>query len=313
MIFSLVSTSIAVISLAISILTYKRYSRVSVKIRMPLVIGSEDRRETTAILSFASFPFSSLEDGIEHLKWVPVEIHNESSSKSISINLVWIEVFAYPSNEVFTRISSKTGLHKTKLLKVSVKERLPISVEANSYKTVHVSIKTVAEIWKEYIHRIGALKVGHSFGTATTDPFSLDLLWQYYSYVAHFVCEEILKREVDSLKQSKIEPDKLVDYVNSIYGQLGFVSHLGAVELSWILKEKEDPFFKPYLTRVEARLKKVGRQQEIAYQKAVRRGSIKPPKEGERIPVFILASAVPKNTESVLKLIEELENKTKHS
>lgn len=244
----------------------------------------------------------------------PIEIHNESSSKSISINLVWIEVFDYPSNEVFKRISSKTGLCKTKLLKVSIKERLPISVEANSYKTVHVSIKTVAEIWKEYIHRVGALKVGHSFGTATTDPFSLDLLWQYYSYVAHFVCEEILKRKVDSLKQSKIQPDKLVDYINSIYGRLGFVPHLGGVELSWILKEKEgDSFFKPYLSRVEARLKKVATQQEIAYQSAVRKGQIRPPKEGEIIPVFILASAVPKNIKSILKLIEELENKTNYS
>ena len=305
LILSLVLACVGIISLAISILKNKGYSAVRVKITMPFVTGLEESRETpTAFLSTGSFPFSSLEDSLEHLKWVPVVIHNYSPSKPVSINLVWMEVLD----------PSTRGLLKSKLLKLEVKEHFPIKVEANSFMTIHASIRTVAEIWEKHTHQTGLLRAKHSFGTATTPPFRLDLLRQYYDLVANFVGDEILKREVNSLKKSKMQPNKLVDYANSIYGRLGFVPDLGAVKLSWILQEKEkkDSFFKPYLATVRDTLKAAARQTQIEFQKSVERGQISPPKEGERIPIFIVGTAVPRNIESILELIKEVETKTKH-
>ena len=299
LILSLLLTCAGIASLIIAILKYKGRFDVIIRIRMPLVMGLEESRETLAF-SFNGFPFSSLEDGLRHLKWVPVEIHNESPSRPVSINLVWMEVLD----------SSAGNSFKKTLLNPIVKEHLPVQVKANSYVTLHFSIRTVAEIWKEHIHQIGVLRVRHSSGTYTTAPFHLDSFWQYYRLVAKFVGEEVLKQKVKSLKHQKMQPQKLVDYVNNIYGRLGFVPDLGAVRLLWILeKEKNDSFFKPYQVAVRARLAEVARQTTILYQKSVKSGKITPPKEKERIPICIIDAVVPKNTESILELIEELEKK----
>lgn len=310
----LVSTSLSIIALVISVLTFRRYSRVRVRVRAPLVLGLADMGEMSPFMRLASFPFSSLGDGIEHLEWIPIEIHNESQSKSISVNLVWIEIFDNPLDESFRRLSEgRESLLRTKPLKVLIKEHLPISLKAGSHKIVHISIRTAAEIWEKHIHKIGVLKVRHSFGTAKTDPLPLDLLWEYYSYVAQFVSREVLRQEVDSLKHSKMNPDKLVGYATSLYNRLGFVPQLGLVQLSWILKEKTatDSFFKLYSTKTDASLRSFADFQESFFRAAIQEGKVSPPKKGERIPICIVNKAVPKNIESALELAKEFRDKVK--
>ncbi len=283
------------------------------KVRAPLVLGLANREEMSSFMSLASFPFSSLEDGIEHLEWIPIEIHNESQSRSVSINLVWIDIFDKPLDESLRRISEgRESLLGTKPLEVLIKEHLPISLKAGSHKIVHISIRTAAEIWEKHIHKMGALKVKHSFGTAETDPIPLDLLWEYYSYVASFVSREVMRQEVDSLKHSKINPNKLVEYITSIYNQLGFVPELGLILLSWILKEKaeKDSFFKLYSKKTDARLRRFADLQKSFWRAAIQEGKVSPPKKGESIPIGIVNKAVPKNIESALDLARRFRDKT---
>jgi hypothetical protein len=311
-IFNIITAFIAVSALILSMLTYKRHSRITVKIRMPLLHWLEDLSERMPALGLGSFPFSSLEDGIEHLKWIPIEVHNESQERSISANMLWVEIFDNSPNQVSNRMpEGRIRSPKVNRLEVSLKEHLPISIEAGHYATIHLSIRTAAEIWKNHIHQVGTLKLRHSFGTAATEPIDLDLFWEYYSHVAHFVSEEILKREVDSLSLSKMHPDRLVDYAASIYGKVGFVPDLGVIELVWILKERASKhlFFALYLKKAEERQKLSAKLTQNMYKEAIERREVKPPEKGEIIPILVSAVAVPKNIQSTLELIEQLEAK----